>query len=398
MVTRLSIVWYPCAALVLALEAGLGIRYPTVPPAPHEFAAAARHAQPQWRLSDRPLLRLGATDGGPQEFSMVTSVLRWPSGEVVVALMGQAELRVFAPDGRHPRTMGRKGRGPGEFPVLWQAFRVGDALHGLDNAGITQVFTLDGQYRRTVPRISVEGQRLLRLGTFGDGSTLGTYYPDPLANVPSGRTAYMAQVVRVKGDSQVRHARLPAGVLSRRGEETPMALAFGPRLHAAVFESHYCLGYSERFAISCHDMNGRVIAEIRRTGDAPARITEQDRQRYFAGMDKANPDPRAAEFRQQIRVITQFADGRPAFGSLVPSQAGELWVSDFDASEAIAGTLNPSPDEPLMWSVFSRDGRPLANVRTPERFRLMDAGRDWIAGIERDADDVEQVVVYGVMR
>jgi hypothetical protein len=330
---------------------------------------------------------------------MVTSVLRLPSGEVVVALMGQAELRVFGPDGQHLRTMGRTGRGPGEFPVLWQAFRVGDELHGLDNAGIVQVFGFDGKSRRTIPRISVEGQRLQRLGTFGDGSTLGTYYPDPLANVPSGRTAYMAQVVRVKGDSQVRHARLPAGVLSRRGEETPMALAFGPRLHGAVFDSHYCLGYSERFEIRCHDLNnGRVIAEIKRPGAAPVRITDKDRQRYFAGMDNANPDPRAAEFRKQIRVITQFADTRPAFGRLVPSQAGELWVSEFDPSDAIAGTLNPSPDEPLTWSVYSREGRWLANVRTPERFRLMDAGRDWIAGIERDADEVEQVVVYGLVR
>jgi hypothetical protein len=396
MLTHLPNWSYPCIAM-LALQAGHTASLPTLTTAPWS-AATAHLAQPQWRLSDRPLLRLGTTDGGPQEFSMVTSVLRLPSGEVVVALMGQAELRVFGPDGQQLRTMGRKGRGPGEFPVLWQAFRVGDEIHGLDNAGIVQVFGFDGRYRRTIPRISVEGQRLQRLGTFRDGSVLGTFYPDPLAKVPSGRTQYLAQVVRVRGDSQVRHARMPAGVLSRRGEEEPMALAFGPRLHAAVFDAHYCLGYSERFEIRCHDLSGRVITEIKRPGQAAARITDQDRHRYFAGMDKANPDPRAADFRKQIRIVTQFADFRPAFGRLVASQSGELWVSPFDPSDAIAGTLNPSPDEALAWSVFSREGRWLADVRLPERFRLMDAGRDWIAGIERDADEVEQVVVYGLVR
>ncbi len=388
-----------CAAgtLVLALHAGSvlgdGLNIPALQP-----AARSAHAQSRWRITERPLLRLGATDGGPQEFSIVTSVLRLPGGEVVVALMGQAELRVFGPAGQHLRTMGRKGRGPGEFPVLWQAFRVGDDVHGLDNAGITQVFGPDGQYRRSLPRLSVDGQRLERFGTFADGSTLGTFYPEPLAKVPNGRTPYLAQVVRVKGDSQVRHARLPAGILSRRGEEQPMALAFGPRLHAAVFDAHYCLGYSERFEIRCLDLSGRVLADIKRPRQAAARITDADRERYFAGMDKANPDPRAADFRKQIRIVTQFADTRPAFGRLVASHSGELWVSPFDPSDAIAGTLNPSPDEPLTWSVFSREGRWLSDVRTPARFRLMDAGRDWIAGIERDADEVEQVVVYGLVR
>jgi hypothetical protein len=32
------------------------------------------------------------------------------------------------------------------------------------------------------------------------------------------------------------------------------------------------------------------------------------------------------------------------------------------------------------------------------RFALKDAGRDFVAGVRRDADDVEEVVVYRLLR
>lgn len=53
--------------------------------------------------------------------------------------------------------MGRRGRSPGEFPVLLRALRVDDELHGLNNVGIVQLFGFGGKYRRSLSRISREG-------------------------------------------------------------------------------------------------------------------------------------------------------------------------------------------------------------------------------------------------
>ena len=56
------------------------------------------------------------------------------------------------------------------------------------------------------------------------------------------------------------------------------------------------------------------------------------------------------------------------------------------------------PPKPTTWSVLGADGRWIANVVLPARFSLLDAGRDYVAGIELDEDDVETVVVYPLKR
>lgn len=40
----------------------------------------------------------------------------------------------------------------------------------------------------------------------------------------------------------------------------------------------------------------------------------------------------------------------------------------------------------------------IVRVLRPPRFRLMDAGSDYVAGVSRDANDVERVVVYRLLR
>jgi 6-bladed beta-propeller len=67
-----------------------------------------------WRVVEE--LRIGTLEGeGPDLFGEVQAVEIDPKGRIWV-LEGQSqELRVFDRDGRHVRTIGRKGGGPGEF-------------------------------------------------------------------------------------------------------------------------------------------------------------------------------------------------------------------------------------------------------------------------------------------
>jgi len=48
--------------------------------------------------------------------------------------------------------------------------------------------------------------------------------------------------------------------------------------------------------------------------------------------------------------------------------------------------------------VIGRDGRWLAEVDLPPNFGLLEAGQDYVAGVMRDVDDVESVVVYRLVR
>jgi NHL repeat len=57
-----------------------------------------------------------SADGeGPDVFRRIVDVALDPLGRVWVADAQMHEVRVFQPDGRHVRTLGRKGGGPAEF-------------------------------------------------------------------------------------------------------------------------------------------------------------------------------------------------------------------------------------------------------------------------------------------
>jgi hypothetical protein len=83
-----------------------------------------------WRSSPEPLVDVGLAEGdAAYQFGRVAGALRLDDGRIVVA-DGQAnELRWFDAAGRHLKTAGRKGGGPGEFDGLHALLRLpGDSV------------------------------------------------------------------------------------------------------------------------------------------------------------------------------------------------------------------------------------------------------------------------------
>lgn len=67
-----------------------------------------------WRLTEA--MRIGAVDGdGPDAFGQINGLDVDRRGRLYVLERQAQEVRVFEPDGRYLRTMGRKGGGPGEL-------------------------------------------------------------------------------------------------------------------------------------------------------------------------------------------------------------------------------------------------------------------------------------------
>lgn len=62
--------------------------------------------------------------------------------------------------------------------------------------------------------------------------------------------------------------------------------------------------------------------------------------------------------------------------------------------EAYRHSWEPEP----VWQVFDREGRWLAAVRTPPRFRIHQVGDDHLLGVWRDEDEVEHIRVYPLVR
>lgn len=114
------------------------------------LSACAREGAPTRGEHRRlvPTLRIGSeTAGAAYMFTAIRQVVASDS-EVFVLPAATPEIRVFGDDGRHRRTIGRRGSGPGEF----------DAVTAIGLAGDT-LWTLDANLRR-VTRFRADGEML----------------------------------------------------------------------------------------------------------------------------------------------------------------------------------------------------------------------------------------------
>jgi hypothetical protein len=99
---------------------------------------------------------------------------------------------------------------------------------------------------------------------------------------------------------------------------------------------------------------------------------------------------------QQIRDATERAgiDLVPTISEILAGTDRRLWIKQYDPatdSHAIGRPVTGGE-----WLVAETDGRLVARVTLPERFRLMDIAEDRIAGVMRDALDVERVVIFAL--
>ena len=89
----------------------------------------------QWSLSEVPLLEIGVVEGDPAyQLHEAVSSVRLPDASVAVVNRGSQEIRFYSPDGRHIRSVGGEGSGPGEFRSPSRIWRWGaDSLRVWDS-------------------------------------------------------------------------------------------------------------------------------------------------------------------------------------------------------------------------------------------------------------------------
>lgn len=355
----------------------------------------AASAAEQWTIDTTPRLRLTQQD--TITFEGVQGLTVLPDGGVVVASYVSNTLRYFDGTGTYRRSVGREGKGPGEFNTIVAFSRYGDTLAVMDLDDVSQHFTLDGQYVRTDAR-PLGGGRLL--GHFASGErVLGRFLLD---SVRAGTTSQVPdELVRGRDSVGVPLGVFPSRLLSRSAEGRLSANLYTADNRVAVFADGFCAGYGAGSTITCHDMNGAVQDTITLTGRTPVAVTAADRESYFAEFRLANKSvPKAALDAEEagMRQRLTFAESLGLFGPLRASRDGLLWVGPPGIDAWRYADPNPLPEAPTTWSVYTRTGAWLANVTLPARFFLWEAGADYVVGVTRDADDAEEVVVFAVRK
>lgn len=334
---------------------------------------------------------------------------------------GNARVLVFDRAGRFVRQLGHKGGGPGEFEVpIGLAVLPDGGIAVLDLAHLNlTLFGADGRFRRTVawqpawgfpdrtlaadPRGGVI--TLLRPGLVpGPGGALPTRPTQALARVSLGGNGAATPFFTLPDPSP------PQRQVSNSGSAVRVNMRItGPPEFAAIPRwgvlpgGAVALTHAQLYAVKVLDANGRVVRQIERPVPV-RRPTERDRERARqrvreqmqsgrgmilvtrgsgpGGGAPAGPPPISREqIEQRVREL-QFADTVRAIQGMIVTPSGKIWVERTPANIGDPGPID----------LLTPDGRYLGTLNGTKLPAAVSAtGR--AAYLERDADDVERVVV-----
>lgn len=343
--------------------------------------------QATWTVGPRPTVRIGQVEGEDHYmFAQVASAVRLGNGTIVVANGASNELRAYDPAGKHVKTLGRQGSGPGEFQTLRAIWVLpGDSIMAMDaRTGRLTVFGPDLEQVRfeNVPPIPGAMARL------ADGSYIATQGLAPpekrsdfrgvidfeglvLRRAP-GNTVYDTIVRGVKaGQSLV----VPAGQAWRQSP-----FPFGRSAQIAVGRTRIYYGSTHGTELGIYDQDGRRVGTARIRGSGRS-LTNADIEKWIeTEVEKRRTQQAKVDARNDLKQIPNNAR-TPEFAALKVDDTGNLWV------RAYGPPWDPSPT----WDVYTVDGRPLARVRMPAKFEPMHIGRDFVLGVSKDEFDVEHI-------
>ncbi|HET9275061.1 MAG TPA: hypothetical protein VFN96_03200 [Gemmatimonadales bacterium] len=345
---------------------------------------------PEWRLSERPMLTIGA-DGRPEaEFHQVAGAVRLGSGEIAVANGGSHEIRYFGPDGRYLRTFGREGAGPGEFRSVGRLIRFGDtlAVHDVRTSRLTILLGATLLETRLV-RASNATQRISIVERLPDGRWVGVTSISPRFAPQPYRDSIAVGILPAPGEGAVQWLGWFPGprVASIEGKITGLA-GFYTWVYAAVAGGRVVVldGHQERirrFSPDGAELPGGGIG-IRGEPLTPRIVARAKQDELGPGADDA-----AARQWLEVKYAPEVVGDRlPAFRSLRADSHGLVWLESYRTDES----------RPGRYFVFSADAAPVATVAVPGSFRATEIGADCVLGVTTDADGVERVTMYRLVR
>lgn len=359
----------------------------------------------QWRLVEE--VRVGTADGAEAyAFSPGPLVAARADGTVFVADGGALEVRVFDARGRHLRSFGRRGAGPGEFLAVGEMGWRADTLWVTDPMQLrTTLFTLDGRVVRTIGAVTRATGEYMPAGAWAllaNGAVLAR---------PGG-----AQ--RTEGGIPLLH-RLPLLRIDPATERTD-TLAWrelrNRMLRVPDGRSLLTLVQpwddTPLFAVAADGSSVvRVDRALPEGGEPVFRVTRfsPEGRRLFSRVFRYPPVPIEAGWRREwgAKMARDIAEVRPVGNvrALADVLAREVFVPAVmpPVTAVVAGTdgtvwlrREERGGATVEWLVLDASGRLSASVRTPAGLTVQQASRTHVWGTITDDLDVPYVLRFRV--
>lgn len=335
----------------------------------------------EWKLVEE--LRIGsAEEEGPALFGNVMDVEVDGLGRVWVVDSQAGEIRVFGPDGRHVRTIGRKGSGPGEFQNLVGIERgPGERIWAYD-FDLSRFSVFDTAGRLVTSHL--RRQQVMMMPWRGGFDARGRFYD--ASGIPGPQRFTLVLLRYDSAMAPVDTMTIPRveteEVKVERGQSRAFAqLPYGPmQVWERSRDGGLWTGVTGRYELHHLSFPGDTTRTIVRE-HRPVPVTAAEKDSAIAGLEW---------FTKMGGRIDRgrIPDVKPAFEGLLEDNQGFLWV----APSVAEGARRP-------YDVFDPEGRYLSRVEFPgpERGMYLVAVRgDRAYGVVSDDDGVQYVVRYRI--
>lgn len=322
------------------------------------------------------------------ELNRVVGAVRLSDGRIVVADAGDAVIRYVSPEGTLLRTVGREGDGPGEFRTLQAMGRLaGDTVWAYDFSHHRLTFIApDGTVARETSLHPPMGP-LLAVGVLPDGSVIlgeawsaagvGEASEPGLSREPVAYVRYAAsgELLDTIGLVPGREVLLT----SEDGRGVMGPAPFGRAAVHALGGSRLVVGDQIDYELRFYSSEGSLKRIVRWGGDDLAIDRELRAEWRAVRLADVPPEDRERAERELSEAV--LPDRRPAYGGILTTEEGGLWVAEFTVEGRAAGA----------WAVFDGEGRWRGSVAVPDRFEPLQVGDGWVLGVSKGDFDVERV-------
>jgi len=336
---------------------------------------------------------LGGADG--IEFHRVAAILPRQSGGFVVVNSGTSELLFFDQSGRLQSTVGRRGRGPGEYSSIRDAALLpGDSLAVFDpSARRVSILSPEGVFVRSFAlQAPFEGGgSLTRMVALRDGTVM-VGYSEVHQMAPQPRAVYFGQ--RLFRYSTSGELRSPNGFALPESEHFVQAtlpsmggvaywdLAFGRMMTVRPDSTFVLVGDGTDWTVQLRTTEGTVLLthHLRRP-TFPVEASDKNRYRDGALAGSQGSQRQVAE-----RMVAEmpYPKKKPAFRRFETDGLGRLWIETYPE---VSQTES-------VWIRLDSHRRTATAVAFPRRFRALAFTGHLAFGVWRDPDDVEYVHIY----
>jgi len=376
------------------------------------------YGTPLWREGEgwtfTEVVRIGVIEGAPEyEFGRVTGIAVLSDRRIVVADAMAHQLRFFSPEGVHELTVGREGRGPGEFGSgsLTPCVGPGDTLVVRDSGNQQMhVIAPDGTWLESYSTLPRDGYRHGLTRDAPPSGRLMTYHM-PLFQPDGTLTDTMDVVLERDLHGAVRDtlARIPTWQLPQTSSSYYVDM-----VDVSLCGGGLVIGYNYQYRSLWYGA-GQTVHRIVTLARERLPLTDGDRSVMIGRFDQLLrqnnvPAAQAAEVRSNI----QFTDDYPAYTQFRCGPAGTFLVQRVrpltQLNEEERSRLRTNLGRPpggLDWDVFDSDGRYLgmqeipgtkwvASVVNPRFIRDPATGAWYMYSVWSDEQDVQYVVGWRV--